>query len=73
MKIKDKLQNALLQARRQRHKKNVADAFAAAKSGETINLTALMCGAEQTGADAFGGEVTIENDKPLASDSWRTE
>ena len=68
-----KVDNQLLLARRMRHQKNVKEAFDAAKLGEVINLTSLMCGAEQTGADAFGGTELADNSNPLMSDSWRVK
>jgi len=67
------LTGAMLKARRERHRKNVSDAFAAAKRGETICLSALMCGGAQTGAELMGGAATIDNNTPLASDNWKVE
>ena len=63
----------MLDERRKRHTENVRAAFEAAKAGAVINLSALMCGAEQTGAEAFGGAATVDNSEPLRSDDWRTE
>ena len=59
--------------RRAQHKTNVTAAFDTAKHGTVINLTALMIGAEQTGAPSFGGDATEDLTEPLASDQWRTD
>ena len=40
-----------------RHNKNLKEAFEAAKKGEVINLTALMCGHEQVIIDDSQGNV----------------
>ena len=71
--IKNDNTQALLQMRKVRHKKNVKEAFEAAKHGEVINLSALMCGAEQTGADAFGGTELADNSELLMSDNWKVK
>ena len=60
----------LLAQRRVKHKANVEAAFKAARAGKQIKLSALMCGAEQTGASALGGDAVVDNSKPLMSDNW---
>ena len=52
-----------------RHNRNVGDAFDAAKKGATINLTALMGGAEEILVD----DIEKKADRECYSDGWKVE
>lgn len=53
----------------ERHNRNVREAMAAARRGETICLTALMGGAEQVVLDDI--EQRGERGESVYSDDWR--